>query len=300
MLYLILTILMNVGIFTSFRSYSIFKINTFHAIVVNYFVCVFTGIIFIGNINFIVELPNKDWSPIALILGILFLLTFYLMAKTTQQYGISVASIASKISLAIPVIFSLFIFEIRSKNFDYFNYTGIILALIAIFLSSFKKEETRLKGIDIRIFILPFLIFLFNGTIDTAINFTNYKFLREGDDALFPIVIFASAAFIGAVILTVKKETINKKSFAGGLILGIINYFSIYFVVKALTALENDGAMVYPLLNMGIILFSTIVSIILFKESLRAVNKIGLILSILAIFMISYQEIFNFLTRLSL
>ena len=67
---------------------------------------------------------------------------FNIMAKTTQQLGISIASIASKMSLVIPVIAAL-LFQ-RNINLSIFNYIGILLALIAIFLT-FKKNK-KLKN----------------------------------------------------------------------------------------------------------------------------------------------------------
>ena len=47
----------------------------------------------------------------------------------------------------------------------------------------------------------------------------------------------------------------------------------------------------YPIYNIGVILISTLVSIMFFKEKLNALNIVGLILAVVAIFLISWQEI---------
>lgn len=125
------------AIFMAFRSFSHFKINTFPAIVVNYFVCMVTGLVYAGPQNVFSQWQCKaNWLWPAVFLGIIFVSTFYLMARTTQLRGVSVATVASKMSLAIPVIFSLFVFKYGVQNLDAWNKLGIVLSLAAIFMVS--------------------------------------------------------------------------------------------------------------------------------------------------------------------
>ena len=99
-------------------------------------------------------------------------------------------------------------------------------------------------------------------------------------------------AFIaGLIILIFRKETISKKDIIGGIYLGIPNYFSVYFLLLTLSSFNNNGAVVYPILNVGIIVLSSMASYILFKEKLIRLNIIGMILALIAIFFISYQDI---------
>ena len=76
-----------------------------------------------------------------------------------------------------------------------------------------------------------------------------------------------------------------------GILLGAINYFSIYYIIRALSSFSIDGALVYPSLNIGIIIGASVVGILAFGERLSLMNKIGLSLAVLAIVLISYQEI---------
>jgi len=292
MQYLFLCILMNVGILLIFRAFSQYNIPTFRAIVVNYFVCVLTGIIFLGDVNFIHKItPNQPWVWIAFVLGAIFVGSFYLMALTTQRMGITVSSIASKMSLVIPVIASLFIMNIASRELIVFNYLGIGLAMIAILLSSFKNRQQRTTSFGLSMFLMPVFIFILGGTIDTSINFVSHHYLTANTEAVFPIVIFASAFCFGIVMLIALKRNINLKSIVGGTALGIVNYFSIYFLIKALGSFENDGALVYPVINVGIILLSSLASVVLFKEDLSKINKLGLGLAVAAVLLIFYQEV---------
>ncbi|MFT7056499.1 MAG: drug/metabolite transporter (DMT)-like permease [Candidatus Endobugula sp.] len=298
MFYLLLTILANVAIFLSFRSFSKFNINTFPAIVTNYFVCVITGSLYVGFGNIKSNLAiDQNWFLVAAILGIVFVSTFYLMAKTTQTRGVAVATVASKMSLAIPVLFSLFIFKIGTSSLDFWNYLGIVIAFVAIYLVSKKQKQagTIPKKITLSYLALPLAVFVLGGLIDTTLNYANHNLIEEEVEGVFPIVTFASAFVLGLLFILIKKIKVKPKDIIGGIYLGVPNYFSIYFQLKALTAFENNGAILYPTLNIGIIIVSTVFAILLFKEKLNLLNQIGIGLAIAAILLLSYQEILSYI-----
>ena len=292
--YLLLGILFNVAIFLIFRGYVRFGVNTLPAIVVNYFVCVITGLVFMGdgaNLNLIST--DSPWLIFALFLGAMFISTFYMMALTTQRLSVTVSSIAAKMSLAIPVVFSLFILQIDSKEFNFLNYLGIALAFVAIYLSSWKPKVVGKAPLPANrlLFLLPLGVFLCSGIIDTTINYTSYRYLTASEEALFPLVIFGVAAVLGFILQLVRRIPTGRKEWLGGIVLGVPNFFSVYFIVKGLAEFDNNGAFFYPLLNISIILGSSVAAILLFKERLLPLNHIGLALAVLAIFLLSYQEI---------
>lgn len=298
MLYLFISILLNVAVFMAFRLFSLFDVRTLPAIVVNYFVCVVTGLVFLGNLKNLPPLFSfeNQWLYFALLLGLLFIITFNMMAVTTQRLGVTISSIAAKMSLAVPVIFSLFVFQIESKSFTFFNYLGLLLAFLSIYLSSLKKkeEENPLAPKNWLLILLPLGVFISSGIIDTLINYTSYTYLSDAEAGIFPLVIFLVAGVAGVAMQLVSKQKTGVKEWIGGIGLGIPNYFSIYFIVKALAAFQNNGAFFYPLLNISIILLSSLFAILFFKEKLLVVNKIGLVLAVMAILLISYQEIINY------
>jgi len=294
MLEILLCVLMNVGIFICFRMFGVLKLNTFQAIVFNYLTCVVTGLIFIGDLDVIRKINFSEiWVLIALLLGIVFIGTFYLMALTTQKFSITVSSIAAKMSLVIPVLFSLFILGIQSKDYTVINYIGIFSAIVAILLSSYKEKKLdseKLQRLDL---LLPISIFILGGLIDSTINFTNHHYLTNSEEAIFPLLIFTSCAIIGFIIIGINMQKIKVSNVIGGVALGIVNYFSIYFLLRALSEFKNDGAIVYPLINVGIIFFGAIISVLSFKERLSKINLAGLFLAVLAIILIFYQELLS-------
>jgi uncharacterized membrane protein len=103
------------------------------------------------------------------------------------------------------------------------------------------------------------------------------------------------AILAGIIVLTIRvvrgQEKIELKNILASITLGVPNFLSFYFLILALTAYGNSGAFVYPLYNIGVILGSALVAFIFFKEKLTMLNKIGLLLAIVAIGLISWQDI---------
>lgn len=291
MIYLLLCILANVGIFLCFRLFKTYGLNTFQAIVFNYITCVITGVLFQNTLKADYISFKEEWVWMALVLGAIFIGTFYMMALTTQRFSMTVSSIASKMSLVIPVMVSLFLLQIESKDYSGFNYLGILLAFPAILLSSLSKKSSGNMSIRGSSILLPIGVFVFGGVIDTSINVANYYFLTTETEPLFPIVIFSSASVIGVLTIIYRKDRIQLKNVIGGMSLGVINYFSIYCLIKALSANQNDGALVYPMLNIGIIIISFLISVLMFKEQTSKLNKLGIGMAVVAIVLLSYQEL---------
>lgn len=293
---MILGVVANVLLFLAFRSYAIFKIDNLQAIVVNYYVCVITGLLFIGKPMLLFSVDfGASWSWFALFMGVQLIIGFYAASLTSQLLGVSVASIASKMSMVFPILFSLFFMKIESKSFSILNYTGMALAVCAIYLSSIRKaSKSDLKLKRKYLLFLPFVVFAVGGLIDVSINYSNHSLVTAENEEVFPIFLFACAAFIGTVFLFFQKRKFEMKSLVGGIYLGIPNYFAIFLVYKALTVFQNNGAVFFPIYNVGIILLSSFAAMILFKEKLSKINFIGLGLSVLALFFLSYQEIIKY------
>jgi drug/metabolite transporter (DMT)-like permease len=295
MLNLLLAVFFSTAWFIIFRYFKTFKIDTFPAVVVNYWVCVMTGFLAFGWNDTLGKVNTaNDWIIYACALGGLFISTFYLTAYSAQMIGVTLTSVSAKISLVLTVFANLFILQSASKIFDFFNYTGILLAIVAIILSSIspKSQESNTQK---TIWWLPLLIFSLTATVDITVNTINKFFVKPEQSALFSILTFSSAACIGFLILGYQllnqQRKLTYKEWLGGLALGVPNFFSLFYLLKALEDFKNDGAFLFPVFNIAVILASTFCAVILFKEKLSKLNIIGLLLAILSIVLIAYQEL---------
>ncbi|MEH6766055.1 MAG: DMT family transporter [Aequorivita antarctica] len=289
MIVLALSILSSTMIFVVFKLFSRFKINTMHAIVFNYVTACFCGIIFQKNAVDIAAIPNYSWFPFALGLGVLFITVFNLMAITTQRSGLSVVSVATKMSVVIPILFGLLYYK---ENLGIFKIVGIILALIAVYLASIKTNDgLKIKPSN---FIFPILVFLGSGIIDTTLKYLEGEFIAKNDIPIFSATIYGMAAIIGFFILIFQASKgdfqFQFKNLLGGIALGIPNYFSVYFLVQTLRSGIFDSSGVFTVNNVAIVMISTVLGILLFKEKLLFKNWIGIGLAILGIVLIAFEK----------
>lgn len=198
MIALILSILSSTIIFVVFKLFSKYKIQTLHAIVVNYMVACCSGLFFQESEIVITEIPQNAWFPFALGLGALFITVFNLMALTTQRSGLSVVSVATKMSVVIPVVFGLVYYK---ESLGIFKFIGIILALVAVYLTSIKSSDgLKIKTSNL---IFPVLVFLGSGIIDTAIKYLEGEYVAKNDIPIFSATIFATAATLGILLLCI-------------------------------------------------------------------------------------------------
>ena len=291
MIYLALSVFFSVLLLINFRLHPRFGVNTFQAIILNYPVCFLTGLLFLpDNQPFILNFSQSStfW---AMLLGVGFVVTFLLSGASTQRMGMTATSLANNISLVIPVLFSLVVLK-SSQNFDAFNYLGLALAIVSVVLSTFKKEEnTENHPVKTTDWLLPVAVFVMYGITNTTFNFLNATF--AGQTIPFTLTILIGSMIFGAIVLILRilqgKEKLELKSFWAAFPLGIPNFLSFYFLLKALDSFQNNGAFVLPIYNISVILGSAFIALIFFNEKLTNLNKVGLALAVLSIGLISYQ-----------
>jgi len=289
LIFLLLSILSSSVIFVVFKLYNRLGINTLQAIIFNYFFAFSAGLLVNAQPLDLQRIPSEAWFPGTIILGFMFIAVFYLAALTTQRSGLSVVSVATKMSVAIPVLFGIILYN---ESTGLLKIAGIVLALIAVYLTSIKKKE----GITIRKrnLIFPLLVFFGSGIIDTTIKFLETSYVSEEDVALFTSVIFGIAGCIGICILVIQglRNSLNLsfKNVLGGIALGIPNFGSIYFLVLALRTNGMESSTVFPINNVAIVMISTLLGILLFKEKMLAKNWIGIGVAIVSIILIASAE----------
>ena len=297
MIYLLLSVFFSVLLLINFRLHPRFGVNTFQAIILNYPICFLTGLVFLPenqrfNPNF-----TEPSTLFAMFLGVGFVVTFLLSGASTQRMGITATSLANNISLVIPVIFSLVVLK-SSQSFDTLNYLGLFLAMIAVVLSTLKKDvNSEKRTSNTADWLLPIAVFVMYGITNTAFNFLNARYVTaSGNTIPFTLTILIGSIVFGSIVLIIRilqgKEQLQLKSLWAAIPLGIPNFLSFYFLLRALDAFQNNGAFVLPIYNISVILFSAIVALIFFQERLSNLNKIGLALAVIAIGLISHQGLF--------
>lgn len=296
MLYLVLSILLSVVLLLNFRLFPRFGINTFQAIVFNYPVCFLTGFLLLPEGQSFSLDWQQTWTWLSVVLGVGFIVTFLLSGFSTQRVGMTATSLANNMSLVVPVCVSLFLLG-TSQSFDWLNYLGLFLALIAVGLSTFKPNSGSTQPSDKRLnTLLPISVFLMYGVTNTMINYINWRYITDPSQTVAVTLTMVLGAIIAGMLtlgyrLFSGKEKLAWRNIAAAFTLGIPNFLSFYTLLKALSAYQNNGAFVYPLYNIGVILAAALMGLVVFREKLSLLNTIGLLLSVVAITLLSYQAL---------
>jgi drug/metabolite transporter (DMT)-like permease len=203
-----------------------------------------------------------------------------------------VASVANKMSVVIPVCFAFYFYHDSAPAL---KIIGLALALLAVYLTvkpANKNEIAASEKAGITKIILPLIVFVGSGVIDTLVNYAQKNYLATNSEtALFVAVTFYIAGIIG-VLVTVAgiisgKMKFQPKSILAGIILGIPNYFSIYFVMLAIQQGAWQSSVIYPIVNMGVVLGSTFSGVLFFREKLSKWNYAGILISVISIALIA-------------
>lgn len=285
-IYLLLSVVFSTFINLVFKWFSVFKVNKIQAILVNYLVCFSIGFVLSGDFN-LLKIIGSDWFKYCIILGSLFVAIFLSMAMTTEKYGVSVNAVSAKMSVIIPVLFA---YVYNSERLTIQFVVGILLSLLSIYLITKKKQIIIPK----KYIYLPIIVFLGSGTIDTSLKLLELNYSNDISINTISYSIFLGAFLVGTIFYTVKNQfnfsNWSSRNIISGIILGIPNYFSIFFLLTAIKSFSLKSAFVFGINNIGIVLLSTLLSVIIFKEKLTLINKFGVLISVLSIILIAYAS----------
>jgi len=285
--FLLLCILSSTAIFVTFKTINRFNIPALPVIVINYLVATLLGLlVYSGDTDF-ASIPGSPWLPISILIGVLFILMFFLVAFSTKKAGISVTTVASKMSVIFPIVFSLIIDP--SDQLTMIKAAAVLIALGGVILTVYKPDgEHPEKGI---IFI-PLLLFVGMGVVDSLVKLAQQQYVSDEETALFSAILFLNAFISGLVSMIFyrkhKRYFLKGAVWAWGMLLGIVNFGSIYFMVRALhhsspAGKSMDSSVVFGANNISIVALSVLVGLLIFKEKLSYINWIGIMLSALAL-----------------
>lgn len=241
----------------------------------------------INNISY-VTFVNQNLILWAIILGILFITMFFVIDYCVKVTGISISSMATRLSVLFPIVLSLAIDPVDIVTIR--KIVGFIIVLAAITLISLRDKNDKNRKIS---FLIPFFTFIGMGLVDSVVKYSQEFYIKDTHVAFFSTLVFIIAAIIGFLILTLKQinPIKNKGSVFLGIILGIFNFGSLFFIIKVLNQgstglFRLDGSRIYAINHISIIVISVLIGLIFFKEYLSKANIIGIMLSIIGVYLI--------------
>ncbi len=281
MIYLILSIVSSTLIFVIFRYFQVFKIDTFQAIVFNYIIAFFCGVLLYGDEWSGSALDNPTWILYSVICSILFIGLFFVMAMSTQTNGVASTSIAVKMSMVVSLLLMIIGY---TEAITWLKIVGMLLAFVGVLLVSLPSKRTEK---ELRSTWMLILLFFGSGLLDFTLNYVQNYELKVLSPSLFSAFGLGGAGVLGMLILAVriytKKSKLQLKNVAAGIVLGIPNYFSIYCLIQSYEKTGWTDSTVLAITNVSIVLGAALLGFIIFKEQATWKKIIGLICAVLAI-----------------
>jgi drug/metabolite transporter (DMT)-like permease len=291
MVYLAVAIILTSYLTLSFKVLEKLRIANFPGIVFNYIACVFTGWLSTGTPPFSGGL-SAPWLPWAALMGVLFVILLNMIGFSAQRINVAVTSVATKLSLVITFLASLVLY---GEHVGPWQVLGIVLAMVAVWLTCWPQGGIHGRsGKEHQgwMILVPLALFLGSGLLDSLIKYVQQRFMAgAGADSVISTA-FAVAGSLGFLLLMYRlvtgKERFDPRTIIAGVAIGVPNYLSMWFLMKVLSHYPGRSAMIFPVVNMSIVLFSAVMARLLFNEHISAMNRWGIALSLAAIALIAW------------
>ena len=253
-------------------------LDTLRVLTVNYFVAVIAalGINLVNGAGFLPDFPLWLYGLSAFV-GFIFIANFFIFSKSTHQNGVGVSVAAMRLSLLLPVIISVVLFN---EEVTLLRGMGFFLVLVSLTLLVASRKGFRLGAVNSHWLLIG--IFLFTGIGDASMKVFEQKGLAGGTEAHYMAVVFFSALVAGLVTSGVRNNIrFTKPEIKMGVLIGIPNLLTSIFLIRAL--MHADGVFVYPAVNVLIIIGGALVGKLYWDDRISRLEAGGMIMAIMAI-----------------
>jgi len=227
------------------------------------------------------QLSDHDMTGWALLIGswagVFFFLAFIYYQKSVRHHGVSLAGAFAKMGIFVPMTLSLLFWrEIPGMT----QWMGMGIAACAIIVSHWPigAHASRFRSWAL------LLLFLFGGCAE----FSNKIFQHYGSISERPIFLFVTfflAFALSSVALGRSRVIIRIRDIRTGILVGIPNLFSSYFLIRAL--MDIPASVAFPVFGAGTIAIISIVGVFACGERLTIKSTAIVILVILSIILAS-------------
>ena len=288
MIALIGTVACSTFIFVIFRIFERFNIGTFQAIIANYFTAFLCGILLYRNEVRTDAFNHLEWLPYIVVSSILFITLFMMMAVSAQKNGIAATSVAVKMSMAVSMLGMILIYN---EALSGPKLLGIFCALLGVYLIASSRSKSNKRNTAYLLIIL----FIGSGLLDLNLNYAQNNVLTYISSSIFTAFGFAAAGILGVLVYIIqsfrgKAKPIKAKNLIAGFLLGIPNYYSIYFLLESYQSLPWQDSSILAVVNVSVVLLSVITGFIVFNERLNPKKLIGIVAALISILLLYFSS----------
>lgn len=302
MIYLLLAALSSAALTLVLKWFRDPKGSRYGILLGNYLTCMLIAFI---------QMPDKgrfyQASPSTFLLGgiggFLFVAGLVTMQSSVRQNGATLTSAFSKLGMLIPLLVSfLFFGDVPT----WLQAAGLLFAVGAIIVLNLPRKtdkdlprnvenapeeapEQAKEEPGSRMILWLLLVTLLASGLSEGMSKIFERLGSQAEDTRYFFFLFLTAAVLTAVLSVLEKvrhgKGIRLREMAAGILVGIPNYFSSWFLLKALVRLP--AMLVYPVFSVGSILLVTGFGALIFKERLEKHQWLGLGLILVALVLLN-------------
>ncbi len=317
MLYLILAIASSALVSISIRLSERYVKHNVGMLCMNYIICLILAVGYTGAGQGFQRGAGAGMAAVLGILnGMLFLASFLLLQFNVRKNGVVLSATFMKLGVLVPTLLSVLVFHEKPEVQQILGFGIALLAIVLINFEKGQGEAGFKLGLLLLLvgggsgdamakiydeigsprfeeaivlinfekgqgeagFKLGLLLLLVGGGSGDAMAKIYDEIGSPRFEEQFLCVTFASALILCFALLCYKKQKITKTEVLFGVLVGIPNYFSARFLLKAVG--EVPAVVAYPTYSVATIVVISLVGMLCFKEKItkRQQAAIGIIL----------------------
>lgn len=207
--------------------------------------------------------------------GVMYLLTLVILQANIRKNGVILSATFARLGLIVPMVFAVAAFgEIPSGV----QMLGFLLACGAIWMMRAGQPGKAASRGGLLILLLC------NGLTDSLAKIFEQTGSRNLD-GWFLLITFLVALVVSLGMMVYRREKLGWREILYGCLVGIPNYGSVFFLLRALTHLP--AVLVYPTYSAGTILAVSLIGAAAFRERLERRQWLGLGVILLALILLN-------------
>lgn len=269
-----------------FKAFQRLDVAVLPAIVVNYLACIIIRYLSMERTSPGGQCLGPNLLVLSMLQGALLIGSFFLMSATTRKNGVGVAALAARLAVILPTITAFFLY---GDSAHALKLAGIGIAVAALYLSSVEKDASEAVGAGLQ--PLPILLFFSFGMNLILAKYVQVHHLDRMTYHGYLMVAFGFAFLSGLGVLIYKlarRETpCRRKDWVAGILLGINNYGSLYFMIRTIAQPGWESSVVFPTISASVVMLSFLGAFVIFGERASRRKLTALAIGVAAIILIN-------------
>lgn len=227
-------------------------------------------------------IDNATWI-IGTLCGIAYFVAYFFMINAVKSSGISITWSVARLSVIIPVLFSIFYWKEQPNAFQI---GGIVSVCMSLPLLSIRSNNGSNDRVSRRASSMIIALFLVAGSIGLASKaFSELSPYEQRQ--MYLLFLFGTTAIVSTSVAVVRKVPLKLTDIPFGIMLGVCNLLAGHFLLLALTKLP--AMLVFPIAGSMSIILTTLAGVTIWREKLRKLTILGIAVAVIAVVLINLK-----------